>query len=45
LVNGLWVEMQIRGSGFTRADGRRACRALLAAAFPREFLRTAHSVA
>lgn len=45
LVNGLWVEMQIRGSGFTRADGRRACRALLAAAFPREFLQTAHSVA
>jgi len=45
LVNGLWVEMQIRGSGFTRTQGRRACRALLAAAFPGEFLQHADSAA
>jgi TetR/AcrR family transcriptional repressor of bet genes len=45
LVNGLWVEMQIRGNVFTRAQGKRACWALLAACFPREFLPRVHSAA
>lgn len=45
LVNGLWVEMQIRGGSFTRAHGKRACRALLAGAFPKEFRHLVHSAA